>query len=123
MAISGQGYSLMWPSTAGPNATGVERMKIDWKPYTLFTYPGGWFHQHFNTGTQPARLFQFQVGKSFQYVGIHKEFSRKAGIISIKEGGFNILYSDEDPSIRRQFKEELKKTGGKYNMDHIFPAG
>ena len=46
--LSGEGYSLMWPE-------GEEPKRYDWEVGTLIVPPNMWFHQHFNSGTTPAR--------------------------------------------------------------------
>ena len=44
----GEGYSIMWPE-------GSEKIVIPWHELSMFTPPDRWFHQHFNTGAEPAR--------------------------------------------------------------------
>ncbi|MDP2727969.1 MAG: cupin domain-containing protein, partial [Dehalococcoidia bacterium] len=45
LILAGSGYSLMWP-------VGGERVRVDWKPGSVFSPPERWFHQHFNTGRE-----------------------------------------------------------------------
>ena len=98
--LSGEGYSLLWPE-------GEKKMRVDWKPGSVVVPPENWFHQHFNPGKRPARYlalkmlsrrFKFQPGK------IRSD-------VSIKEGGQQIEYEDEDGEIRRIFEQECAKNG------------
>ena len=79
----------------------VERIKIEWEKHSLFVPPDRWFHQHFNTGKEPARYLPLTPGL---------------------EKGTNIEYKDEDPEIRRLFKKELAKTGAPWRMSPFFPG-
>ena len=120
VCLSGQGYTLMWPAAGGIFAQGVERVKVDWRKNGVFSPPDKWFHQHFVTGTEPAKLLAFHAERSRKYKGVRGD-TPGAGRRSIKLGGTQINYEDEDPEIRRLFKEELKKTGGTWQMSKYFP--
>jgi quercetin dioxygenase-like cupin family protein len=114
VVLSGQGYTLIWPE-------GGERLKIDWRTNSLFVPPALWFHQHFNTGKEPARYLAVHAEHSFKYKGINRDYNiieRK----SVKLGGHEIEYEDEDPEIRRQFKEELRKNDATWRMSKFFPG-
>jgi quercetin dioxygenase-like cupin family protein len=119
LCLKGQGYELMWPAESGASAEGVERMKIDWQPGTLFSPPERVFHQHFSIGKEPSRLLAFHTERSPRYVGIEKEWPRTK---DYKKGGNQIEYEDEDPAIRKLFKQELAKTGVPWRMSKFFPG-
>ena len=44
----------MWPE-------GEEPRRYEWKEGTMIVPPNLWFHQHFNTGTTPARYLAFKA--------------------------------------------------------------
>lgn len=108
--LNGSGYSLMWRE-------GHPRIRIDWHTNSMFVPPGLWFHQHFNTGTEPARYLalRFSMVKN---PGIRRNFETSK---DMKLGGDQIEYKDEDPAIRKLFKEELAKTGAPWRMSQFFP--
>jgi gentisate 1,2-dioxygenase len=95
--LRGQGYSLMWPE-------GAEIRRFDWQEGSVFVPPDRWFHQHFNAGGEPAR-----------YLAL-KAFSE-----SVKAGGDQIEYEDEDPRVRKMFEETLAKRGLKNRMGEVVP--
>ena len=39
--------------------------------------------------------------------------------VSVKDGGHQIEYADEDPMIRQMFEEALAKNGVKSRMDEV----
>lgn len=109
--MSGQGYSLMWPE-------GEEPKRYDWQEGTLITPPNMWFHQHFNTGTEPARYFAFKG----EAVSIRNAQGVPKAWISRRVGGHQIDYADESPVVRRTFAEALEKVGLQPRMDEVYRA-
>jgi oxalate decarboxylase/phosphoglucose isomerase-like protein (cupin superfamily) len=100
--IGGEGYSLMWPEGSPPR-------RFDWKDGSVVVPPDRWFHQHFNTGSRPARYLALRAGGR-KYT---RPWGSKAYAVdeSVKAGGDQIEYEDEDPQIRRMFEAELAKQG------------
>lgn len=82
--------------------------------------PNGWFHQHFNGGVTPARYLAFRWG-SQKYgfsLGVAMEGETD---VSVKLGGGQIEYEDEDPIVHDIFEETLKKVGGESQMAEFIP--
>src|ERR1700748_1242578 len=80
--------------------------------------PNMWLHQHFNTGTTPARYlaFKHEGGAIRNSQGVPKAW------ISRRLGGDQIDYRDENPETRKQFAEELAKHGLTSKMDKAYEA-
>ena len=87
----------------------------------MFGFPNRWFHQHFNTGAEPAKYMAFHGAIALKYYGIGID-DEMAGSKSLKQGGRQIEYEDEDPEIRRLFKQELEKNGTPWHMSQYFPG-
>jgi hypothetical protein len=97
--LQGTGYSLIWKE-------GEPRRRVDWKPGTMFAPPEWYFHQHFNTGKEPARYLALRRGGSPEHkMKIGMSGGEKA------EGPDQIEYEYEDPAIYDEFVAELKKNG------------
>jgi quercetin dioxygenase-like cupin family protein len=104
--IKGEGYTLMWEE-------GKPIQRYDWKVGAMIVPPERWFHQHFNVGNEPAK-----------YLAMHGRVSRKyrSGLKNwevdktLKEGGDQIEYEDEEPMIREMFEKELVKRGVQCQM-------
>jgi hypothetical protein len=109
--IGGQGYSLMWPE-------GEPIKRFDWYDGSVIVPPDGWFHQHFNTGKIPARYLALRWG-SRKFPRPWSGGADGGTDLSLKEGGNQIEYADEDPMIRRMFEEELAKQGVICRMDEV----
>ncbi|NDA45807.1 MAG: cupin domain-containing protein [Alphaproteobacteria bacterium] len=107
--LSGEGYSLMWPE-------GEEPKRYDWEVGTLIVPPNMWFHQHFNTGTAPARYLAFK----HEVVSIRNAQGVPKAWISRRIGGDQIDYADEKPIVRSLFAEELGKHGLAPKMDEAY---
>ncbi|MDZ4245842.1 MAG: cupin domain-containing protein [Dehalococcoidia bacterium] len=102
--ISGTGYSLIWPE-------GQPKMKIDWKVGSMFVPPDRWFHQHFNTGREPAKYLALRMGSRKNILG--KIFRIDE---DVRSGGDQIEYKGQEPEIEKMFGEELAKKGLKSRM-------
>jgi len=135
LALHSTGYLLMWPKDFGvhPYQGGREDkvVKFHWKPGSIFSPPDGWFHQHFNTGPEPARHAAFRLGSRKNPTLFFSATSgdREGVTMSIRDGGTVIAYDDEDPRIRKEFEEALKKNGVAsqmppvtYRTDPLFTA-
>jgi oxalate decarboxylase/phosphoglucose isomerase-like protein (cupin superfamily) len=109
--LSGEGYSLMWPE-------GEEPKRYDWEVGTMIVPPNMWFHQHFNTGTTPARYLAFK----HEVVSIRNAQGVPKAWISMRIGGDQIDYADEQPVVRTMFEKELAKHSLKPRMDDAYQA-
>ncbi len=116
--LNGTGYTLMWKGSPKFSDAG-DHVRVDFVEGSLFVPPDGWFHQHFNTGGDPARYLAATWG------GDGRWFMRalggggrthRLGKTSIRKGGNLIEYEDEDPQIREMFEAELKKNGVENRM-------
>ncbi len=118
--VHGTGYSLLWYE-------GDEEMeRVDWRHGVVFTPPDQMFHQHFNTGADPARYLALALG-GIRYPMTEAKFRIFRGMdVSVKKGGAQIEYEDQDPRVHRIFLEELRKNGVKSRMgqfvDETTPA-
>jgi oxalate decarboxylase/phosphoglucose isomerase-like protein (cupin superfamily) len=90
--LAGNGYSLLWPR-------GREIKRFDWKPGSLVVPRGGWFHQHFNSGSVPVRYLAMRWG-SQKYHEMWAEGRGKADV-DVKLGGNQIEYEDERADRQR----------------------
>ena len=98
---SGDGFSLLWRD-------GEERRKANWKKGGMVIVP--WedtFHQHFNTGNDPARYLALRGGGT----GGRQYNAGALADVSIKKGGWQVEYEDEDPDIHRYFEGQLASHG------------
>ncbi|HEY8134098.1 MAG TPA: ethanolamine ammonia lyase-activating protein [Thermoanaerobaculia bacterium] len=116
--LNGTGYTLMWKgSTKFSDAP--EHVRVDFTEGSLFVPPDGWFHQHFNTGQDPARYLAATWGgdgKWFMQALGGGGRTHRLGKTSIRKGGNLIEYDDEDPAIREIFNAELRKNGVESRM-------
>ena len=107
LTLAGSGYTLLW-------VEGQEKVRLDWKPGTLFSPPDRWFHQHFNT-SNVSELSLRVAQSSPRYAPTEMEGWDKANV-STREGGDQIEYEDEEPEIRQMYEAELAKSGIKSTM-------
>lgn len=101
--LQGTGYSLLWKEGEKPT-------RVDWREGSLFAPPEWWFHQHFNTGKEPARYLALRRGGS-------PEHPLKIGMSGEGGGPDQVEYEQEDPWIYDMYKEELDKNGVEIRQD------
>jgi quercetin dioxygenase-like cupin family protein len=122
LILRSQGYTLMWPQEAGIRPYHAGRadqvVRVNWREGSVFSPPSGWFHQHFNTGREPARQLAFRYsGQSGKYLlGCWRAINKEGVRTSIREGGTLIEYEDEDPQIRKDFASAIGKLGIEMQM-------
>jgi oxalate decarboxylase/phosphoglucose isomerase-like protein (cupin superfamily) len=109
--LSGEGFSLMWPE-------GEEPRRFDWEVGSMIVPPNMWFHQHFNTGTTPARYLAFK----HEGVAIRNGQGVPKAWISRRVGGDQIDYADEQAAVRKMFSDELAKHGLASRMEQAYTA-
>lgn len=109
--LSGEGYSLMWPE-------GGEPRRYEWRPGAMVVPPNMWWHQHFNTGTTPARYLAFK----YEGVAIRNEQGVPKAWISTRIGGDQIDYADETEAVRSMFEDALRANGIASRMAGAYEA-
>lgn len=114
--LDGVGFSTLWEKLDD------DKIRCDWKPGAVIVPPDNWFHQHFNTGNDPARYLALKfTGKKYhQSVG---NFGMTEGSgVSITEGGWQIEYPDEDPAVHEMFEREARAHGATCRMQGLIPS-
>ena len=107
------GFSLLWTKEDRS-----DMVKCDWQIGSIVIIPSdGTFHQHFNSGTKRARYMALRGGNG----GFYAPNQRATADVSIKEGGIQVEYEDEDREIHEIFEAELAKSGAQCNMKAFIP--
>ena len=110
------GYSLIWTKEDRS-----DMIKCDWQVGSMVTVlSDNCFHQHFNSGTTRARYLALRPGD----MGLYKKGRGGGGENadkSLKEGGWQIEYEDEEREIHKIFEDELKKNGATCKMKAFIP--
>ena len=111
--LGGEGYSLFWQEG------GMER-RMNWKQGSMMVVPfGDCFHQHFNTGTTPARYVTSQSSSNSGAFGYGT--GRHLTDVGIEQGGIQLEYEKEDPEVHRTFEAELAEHGAVCRMKGMHP--
>ena len=113
-AVTGSGYTLLW------NEGDTDFERHEWKHGFVFAPSDGMYHQHFNTSPEPARYLAVSLGSHRYPVLARKVARKKDPEKSVKDGGLQIDYADQDPRIHRIWLQELKKTGVPSRMGKHF---
>jgi len=116
--VQGEGYSLLWyPEDA-------DYKRVDWKHGTVFPPALNQLHQHFVTSREPARYLgtamgsiRYPITERMTQVQVGKPGEKQSSSLSIKEGGDQIEYEDQDPRIHQIWLAEMKRLGIAPAMD------
>ena len=121
MCVTGHGYSLLWFDSD------KDFRRLDWHFGVVFPPADQQFHQHFNASQNPARYLATGVGglrypltlqQRRSLLGVNGE--KGAVSLSLKEGGDQIEYEDQDARIHPLWLDEMKKNGVTPRMQKYF---
>lgn len=110
--LGGVGYSLLWYK-------GQKKEQVPWKEGSIFSPRDGEYHQHFNSGPEPARYLAYTFGA----LVVSNTEGRNGADVSEKEGGWQVEYEDEDEDVIELFEGECSSHGAKVTMSHPLRAG
>lgn len=114
--VTGEGYSLLWYEHER------DFRRIDWHHGVVYAPPDMMFHQHFNVSAEPARYLAVAFG-GLRYPFSEDKHRTFAGMdVSVKDGGRQIEYHDQDPRIHDLYVDELRKRGLAPRMDEVLFA-
>lgn len=128
LGMRGEGYVLIWFRRYGihpyADGHGDKVVKVPWKKHSIYSPQSEWFHQHFNTGKEPALHLATTGGGLGVALPTLRERPGELARLgfpdgSIRNGGTIIEYEDEDPEIRRAFEKELRQKGIKSIMNPV----
>ncbi len=109
------GYSLIWTKEDRS-----DMIKCDWHVGSMVTVPSdNCYHQHFNSGKTRARYLALRPGDMGLYKG--RGGGGENADRSMKEGGWQIEYEDEDREIHQIFEKELAENGATCRMKAFVP--
>jgi len=121
---TGHGYSLLWYEGD------KDFVRIDWQHGVVCPPCNGQFHQHFNLSQEPSRYLALGIGNvRYPFTNQKRETmvgekgKQQRSSLSIKQGGHQVEFEDQDPRIHRLWLEEMKKAGVTPRMDkYAIPA-
>lgn len=109
------GFSLVWTKEDRS-----DMVKCNWKAGSMVIVPSdNCYHQHFNTGNTRARYLALRSGD----MGLRtpKGGGGEGADRSMKEGGWQIEYEDEDREIHDIFERELAASNTTCKMKAFIP--
>jgi mannose-6-phosphate isomerase-like protein (cupin superfamily) len=112
MTLSGNGYSLLWDDGK------TDFTRVDWEFGVVFPPCEMQFHQHFVTSNEASRYVATGFG-GIRYPTLDlrralwaSDAEKKTAFSrSVKDGGNQIEYEDQDPRIHEIWLEEMRKHG------------
>jgi mannose-6-phosphate isomerase-like protein (cupin superfamily) len=110
--VTGKGYSLLWFDGQ------KDFTRVDWRPGVVFPPIDGQFHQHFVTSKEPSRYLatgvsnmRYPLTEANRRSGSNDDGSQGNVATSVKLGGGQIEYEDQDPRVHQLWLEEMRKNG------------
>jgi uncharacterized RmlC-like cupin family protein len=116
-AVTGHGYTLLWYEGD------EEFRRVDWRHGVVYAPPDRMFHQHFNASPEPARYLAVAFGGLRYPFSEDKRATFMGMDVSLRAGGRQIEYEDEDPRIRELYAQTLAENGIEMRMDEFHKAG
>lgn len=105
--LDSTGYTLMWKD-------GEEPQRFDWSEGSVVSPAAGYWHQHYNTGKEPAKFVALHASVA---LGGDAEKGNSAS------GGLEqIDFAYEDSALREMYIEECARNGVEVNMIQTSPA-
>jgi hypothetical protein len=98
IVYEGTGYALMWDQWE-------RRVRADFQNGAIYSPPEGWWHTHFNTGTDLVKHVALRLERRS---GIGKLYRPRLGV---QRGGDMLERADEPPELRAEFEAELARKG------------
>lgn len=121
-ALNGSGYSLFW--FEGDS----DYTRVPWGYGWVFAPKAEMFHQNFNTSDKPARYLAYLFGtKRYPVIEERRNNSMTTRTdLSVKQGGRQIEYEDQDPRIHAMWLAEMRANGvpsrmGEYIDESRYP--
>jgi len=124
--VTGKGYSLLWVEGDKDFA------RVDWREGMFFAPIDRQFHQHFTTSTIPSRYLAVIGGSNARYplteaarrTTAAEDGSQGKVSTSIKLGGDQVEYEDQDPRIHAMWLDEMRTAGitPRFNEYGVAPA-
>jgi len=121
ICLRGKGYLITWPKEAGvrPWEAGNEHLvqRQDYGECGIVSAApgnGDWYHAHFGVSKNPFRVLALLGGYPRNIVGAPGD--QISYNLDQNLGGNSIEYRDEDPQIRKDYIEALKKEGADFQM-------
>jgi len=111
--VTGHGYSLLWYE-GDPDF-----VRIDWRHGSVYAPPEMMFHQHFNTSPEPTRYLAVAFGGLRYPFSEDKKKTFLGMDVSVKEGGRQLEFEDQDPRIHAMYEAELRKHGIESKMSEL----
>jgi hypothetical protein len=110
-AVTGTGYTLLWYEDQ------QDFVEVPWRHGVMYAPPFWMFHQHFNTGPDPARYLAVGMGsRRYPFSTMRREGTAGKADTDIKKGGRQIEYADQDPRIHQRWLDHIANTNVRSDM-------